>query len=259
MALPNIYTDVNFKNQPFSSGITSDSSSCTISDSSSCTISNSSSALPKKTTIHKSNPGFPTLLLALWIFFLLLAISFSVALIILFQMYSNLLEEKNTLEQLNHAKLHCVKNHSSVEAPSSNEDKVWSCCPKNWKPFGSQCYFTSRDSASWSKSEEKCSLRGAHLLVIHSQEEQDFITNSLNPRATYYVGLSDPEGHGQWQWVDQTPYNPNATSWHSDEPSGSTELCVVLSYHPNVKGWGWSVAPCDGDHRLVCEMRQLYL
>ncbi|XP_031239181.1 C-type lectin domain family 4 member A-like isoform X2 [Mastomys coucha] len=225
MALPNIYTDVNFKNQPFSSGITSDSSSCTISDSSSCTISNSSSALPKKTTIHKSNPGFPTLLLALWIFFLLLAISFSVALI----------------------------------TPSSNEDKVWSCCPKNWKPFGSQCYFTSRDSASWSKSEEKCSLRGAHLLVIHSQEEQDFITNSLNPRATYYVGLSDPEGHGQWQWVDQTPYNPNATSWHSDEPSGSTELCVVLSYHPNVKGWGWSVAPCDGDHRLVCEMRQLYL
>jgi hypothetical protein len=38
-------------------------------------------ALPKKTTIHKSNPGFPRLLLALWIFFLLLAILFSVALI----------------------------------------------------------------------------------------------------------------------------------------------------------------------------------
>lgn len=245
MALPNIYTDVNFKNQPVSSGLISDSSSCTVSD--------SSSAPPKKTTIHKSNPGFPRLLLALWIFFLLLAILFSVALIILFQMYSDLLEEKYTLERLNHARLHCVKNHSSVE------DKVWSCCPKNWKPFDSHCYFTSRDTASWSKSEEKCSLRGAHLLVIQSQEEQDFITNTLNPRAAYYVGLSDPKGHGQWQWVDQTPYDQNATSWHSDEPSGNTEFCVVLSYHPNVKGWGWSVAPCDGDHRLICEMRQLYV
>ncbi|GAB1291255.1 C-type lectin domain family 4, member a1 [Apodemus speciosus] len=112
-------------------------------------------ALPKKTTIHKSTPGFPTLLLALLIFFLLLAIFFSVALIILFQMYSALLEEKNTLNQLNHAKLHCVKNHSSVEG--------------------------------------------------------DFITNTLNPRAAYYVGLSDPEGLGQWQWVDQTPYDQNAT------------------------------------------------
>ncbi|XP_028616944.1 C-type lectin domain family 4 member A-like isoform X2 [Grammomys surdaster] len=211
MALPNIYTDVNFKNQPISSGIISDSSSCTVSD--------SSSALPKKTTIHTSNPGFPTLRLAFLIFFLLLAILFSVSLI----------------------------------------DKVWSCCPKNWKPFGSRCYFTSSDSASWNKSEEKCSRRGAHLLVIRSQEEQDFITNTLNPRAAYYLGLSDPEGYGQWQWVDQTPYDQNATSWHPDEPSGNMELCVVLSYHGNVKGWGWSVAPCDGDHRLVCEMMRLYL
>lgn len=243
MALPNIYTEVNFKNQPVSSGTVSDSSSCTI----------SSSALPKKTTVHKSNPGFPTLLLALLIFFLLLAILSSVGLITLFQMYSDLLEEKNTLQQLNHAKLHCIKNYSSVE------DKVWSCCPKNWKPFGSHCYFTSRDSASWSDSEEKCSHRGAHLLVIHSQEEQDFITDTLNPRAHYYVGLSDTEGHGKWQWVDQTPFNQNATSWHADEPSGNKGFCVVLSYHPNLKGWGWSVAPCDGYHRLVCKMRQLYL
>lgn len=37
-------------------------------------------ALPKKTTVHKSNPGFPTLLLALLIFFLVLAILSSVGL-----------------------------------------------------------------------------------------------------------------------------------------------------------------------------------
>lgn len=37
-------------------------------------------ARPKKTTIHKSNPGFPTLLLTSLMFFLLLAVLSSVAL-----------------------------------------------------------------------------------------------------------------------------------------------------------------------------------
>ncbi|ELK34788.1 C-type lectin domain family 4 member A [Myotis davidii] len=51
----------------------------------------------------------------------------------------------------------------------------------------------------------------AHLLVINSKEEQDFIIQNLNKSKEYYVGLSDPEGNRDWQWVDQTPYNANAT------------------------------------------------
>ncbi|XP_036037286.1 C-type lectin domain family 4 member A-like isoform X1 [Onychomys torridus] len=233
MASPNIYTDVNFKTQPVSSGI----------------ISDSSSAPPKKTTIHKSNPGFPTLLLASLIFFLLMAILSSVALIILFQMYSDLLEEKNTMKQLNHTKLACMKDHAS------KEDKVWSCCPKNWKSFSSHCYFISTDSASWRESEEKCSSMGAHLMVIHSQEEQDFITKILNPKAAYYIGLSDP-GHRQWQWVDQTPYNENSTFWLPGEPSSDHEQCVIIS--PPYSGWGWNDVRCSDKQKSVCQVEKIY-
>ncbi|XP_028713669.1 C-type lectin domain family 4 member A-like [Peromyscus leucopus] len=234
MASPNIYTDVNFKVQPVSSG----------------TVSDSSSAPPKKTTIHKSSPGFPTLLLASLIFFLLMAILSSVALIILFQMYSDLLEEKNTMKQLNHTKLDCMKDHASAE------DKVWSCCPKDWKPFSSHCYFTATDSASWSESEEKCSSMGAHLMVIHSQEEQDFITKILNPKAAYFIGLSDT-GHRQWRWVDQTPYNESATFWHLGEPSSDNEQCVIINHQ--YSGWGWNDVPCSGKQKSVCQMKKIYL
>ncbi|XP_052577330.1 C-type lectin domain family 4 member A-like isoform X1 [Peromyscus californicus insignis] len=234
MASPNIYTDVNFKTQPVSSG----------------TISDSSSAPPKKTTIHKSSPGFPMLLLASLIFFLLMAILSSVALIILFQMYSDLLEEKNTMKQLNHTKLDCMKDHVSME------DKVWNCCPKNWKPFSSQCYFISTDAASWSESQEKCSSMGAHLMVIHSQEEQDFITKILNSNAAYYIGLSDP-GHQQWRWVDQTPYNENSTFWHPGDPNSDNEQCVIIN-HP-YSSWGWNDVPCSGKQKSVCQMKKIYL
>ncbi|XP_038174556.1 C-type lectin domain family 4 member A-like [Arvicola amphibius] len=234
MASPNIYTDLNFKTQPVSSG----------------TISDSSSALPKKTTIHKSTPGFPTLLLTSLMFFLLLAILSSVALNILFQMYSDLLEEKNTIKQLNHTKLDCIKDHPS------EEDKVWSCCPKDWEPFSSHCYFIPTDSASWNKSEEKCASMGAHLMAVRSREEQDFITKILNRKTAYFIGLSEP-GHRQWRWVDQTPYNESTTFWHPGEPNNDHEQCVILT-HPHSR-WGWNDILCSAKQKSVCQMKKIYL
>ncbi|CAO2606505.1 C-type lectin domain family 4 member A [Lemmus lemmus] len=151
----NIYINSNFKNKTDSSDINP----------------GSPPAPPKKTTTPESCHRFSRVLLTSFtIYFLLLTILFSIALI----------------------------------------NKVWSCCPKDWESFGSHCYFTPPDSASWSKSEEKCSSMGAHLMVVHSKEEQDFITKILNIRASYFIGLSDP-GHRQWRWVDQTPYNESAT------------------------------------------------
>ncbi|XP_076424063.1 C-type lectin domain family 4 member A-like isoform X2 [Peromyscus maniculatus bairdii] len=167
-----------------------------------------------------------------------------------FQKYSQLLEEKKVTKNITYTELSCTKDYSPIE------DKVWSCCPKDWKPFSSHCYFTVSDSASWSGSEEKCSRMGAHLMVIHSQEEQDFITKILDAKAAYYIGLSDP-GHRQWRWVDQTPYNESATFWHPDEPNDNKEQCVMIN-HP-YSGWGWNDVLCSGKQKSVCQMKKIYL
>ncbi|XP_060240157.1 C-type lectin domain family 4 member A-like isoform X3 [Meriones unguiculatus] len=66
---------------------------------------------------------------------------------------------------------------------------IWSCCPKDWEPFGSQCYFTLKNS-NWSESKNRCSLMGAHLLVIYSQEEQLEPPSSFLPNPT--LPLSSP-------------------------------------------------------------------
>nr|XP_042130013.1 C-type lectin domain family 4 member A-like [Peromyscus maniculatus bairdii] len=133
---------------------------------------------------------------------------------------------------------------------------VWSCCPKDWKPFSSHCYYISTDAASGRESEEKCSRMGAHLMVIHSQEEQDFITKTLDPKAAYFIGLSDA-GHRQWRWVDQTPYNESATFWHPREPNNNDEQCVVVS-HP-YSSWGWNDIRCSDEQKSVCQMKRIYL
>ncbi|XP_021046740.1 C-type lectin domain family 4 member A isoform X1 [Mus pahari] len=211
-----------------------------------------SPAAPREKPIHDlSKPGSPSLLFtSLMVLLLLLAITFLVAFIIYFQKYSQLLGEKKAARNIAHNELNCTKSVLPMEGKNTTigqraltlelievdlsilapEDKVWSCCPKDWKLFGSHCYLvpTVTSSASWNKSEENCSRMGAHLVVIQSQEEQDYITGILDTHAAYFIGLWDT-GHQQWQWVDQTPYEESVTFWHIDEPD--YKKCVILDRH----------------------------
>ncbi|XP_059113098.1 C-type lectin domain family 4 member A-like [Peromyscus eremicus] len=205
----------------------------------------------RKTMSHESCHKFSKLFLtSIIIFLLMLKLLLSIALITLFKQHSPLLDEKAITKELNYTELGCAKQHSLLK------DKVWRCCPKNWKPFSSHCYFISTDSASWRESEEKCSSMGAHLMVIHSQEEKDFITKILDSQAAYYIGLSDP-GHRQWRWVDQTPYNESATFWHPGEPNYDHEQCVIVNHR--YSGWGWADIPCSVKQKSVCQMKKIYL
>ncbi|XP_017448229.1 C-type lectin domain family 4 member A isoform X1 [Rattus norvegicus] len=223
---------------------------------SSVTYSGSPAAPREKPTRHLSKPG--SLLVpftSLMVLLLLLAITFLVAFIIYFQKYSQFLEEKKAIKGITHKELNCIKNVLLME------EKSWSCCPKNWKPFGSHCYWVTKHTstyskASWNESEKNCFSMGAHLLVIHSKEEQDFITGFLNRDAAYFIGLWD-SGHRQWQWVSQTPYNASATFWHKGEPSSDDEKCVIIN-HLN-SGWGWNDIPCSGKQQSVCQMKEIQL
>ncbi|NP_001397513.1 C-type lectin domain family 4 member A isoform d [Mus musculus] len=146
-----------------------------------------------------------------------------------------------------------------VQVLRSDDDKVWSCCPKDWRLFGSHCYLvpTVSSSASWNKSEENCSRMGAHLVVIQSQEEQDFITGILDTHAAYFIGLWDT-GHRQWQWVDQTPYEESITFWHNGEPSSGNEKCATIIYRWKT-GWGWNDISCSLKQKSVCQMKKINL
>ncbi|XP_021505647.1 C-type lectin domain family 4 member A-like [Meriones unguiculatus] len=230
-----IYINTNFKNKFDSSDISTDSS------------------VPEKKNIYQKicHKFSKVLLTSLIVYFLLLTILFSGALITLLKKYAQLLELKRVMKELYYTELECTKWH-----PFS-EDKVWSCCPKDWKPFGYHCYFPLTDSvASWNESEENCSSMGAHLLVIHSQEEQDFITRILDTGAGYFIGLKDP-GHGQWRWVDETPYNESATFWHEDKPNDVNKQCVTINYRKPV--WGWNDIPCSDKQKSVCQVKKVYL
>ncbi|XP_055990678.1 C-type lectin domain family 4 member A-like [Sorex fumeus] len=231
------YAEVRFKNGAQSSD----------------TPSQAPAATKEETSPTQSNTGCLKLLLAVLLILLLLTISFLIASIIFFQKYSNLVQEEKFTQELTHTELDCKKEKLTLNG------KSWSCCPKNWKSFDSSCYFISSEIRNWTDSEKHCAEMRAHLLVVDSKEEQDFIIKKLKMNQHYYLGLSDLKNEHVWEWVNETPYNQSATFWHKDEPSVNNEHCVVLDSHSIRRQWGWNNIPCYNSHQSICEMLKIYL
>ncbi|XP_043332249.1 uncharacterized protein LOC122446300 isoform X2 [Cervus canadensis] len=110
---------------------------------------------------------------------------------------------KNSKQQL-------AKNLNSLtckmDALKSNFSQNTACCPANWLEHEGRCYWFSSLGKPWPEAEKDCQLKNAHLVVINSREEQDFIQANLRPYFTC-MGLSDPDG--VWKWVDGSDYETN--------------------------------------------------
>ncbi|XP_037704002.1 C-type lectin domain family 6 member A [Choloepus didactylus] len=151
-----------------------------------------------------------------------------------------------------HSSLTCFSEGTRVT------EKVWGCCPSAWKSFGSSCYFISMEENFWSKSEQNCIGMGAHLVVINTEAEQNFIVQQLNESFSYFLGLTDPQGDEKWQWIDQTPFHENVRFWHPNEPNFSAERCASIVFWSPGK-WGWNDVFCDSKRNSICEMKKIHL
>ncbi|XP_015260534.1 PREDICTED: CD209 antigen-like [Cyprinodon variegatus] len=76
-------------------------------------------------------------------------------------------------------------------------------CPDGWTRFQCSCYFTSEEKKYWSESRKYCQERGGDLVIIKSNEEQEFVKN-LNRNQESWIGLEGKwlEGKIDWRWVD---------------------------------------------------------
>ncbi|XP_051241640.1 uncharacterized protein LOC127355166 [Dicentrarchus labrax] len=73
---------------------------------------------------------------------------------------------------------------------------------QGWRYFsGSVCYISSIKK-TWNASRDDCRQKGTDLMIINSEEEQDFTRQLKN---NMWIGLTDSETEGTWKWVDGTP------------------------------------------------------
>ncbi|XP_022106239.1 adhesion G protein-coupled receptor A2-like isoform X2 [Acanthaster planci] len=126
-------------------------------------------------------------------------------------------------------------------------------CPNGWRNNGAMCYnFVAFGPLNWTLSEAACKREGAHLVSIHSQQEQNFIYLNLGQYSSGYewwLGLNDIDEEGTYVWSDGTL--TNVLFWDQHEPSGGIEDCVHMSrlLHQNT----WNDRPCHQGMRYICK------
>ncbi|XP_049717121.1 asialoglycoprotein receptor 1-like isoform X6 [Elephas maximus indicus] len=126
------------------------------------------------------------------------------------------------------------------------------CCPVNWMEHDGSCYWFSRSGKTWSEADKYCQLEDAHLVVINSKEEQNFVQDYIGSFESW-IGLNDPEG--VWKWVDGTDYDTNFKNWDENQPDdwdghglGGGEDCA----HIQTSG-KWNDNVCQRPFHWVCE------
>nr|XP_055073122.1 C-type mannose receptor 2-like [Misgurnus anguillicaudatus] len=73
-------------------------------------------------------------------------------------------------------------------------------------------YFISFEMNSWDESRRDCRERGADLIIINSNEEQDFVSKFSG---TFWIGLSDSDVEDRWKWVDNSTLNSSFSFWEA--------------------------------------------
>uniref|UniRef100_A0A2I2YE26 CD209 antigen n=1 Tax=Gorilla gorilla gorilla TaxID=9595 RepID=A0A2I2YE26_GORGO len=123
-------------------------------------------------------------------------------------------------------------------------------CPWEWTFFQGNCYFMSNSQRNWHDSITACQEVGAQLVVIKSAEEQNFLQlqSSRSNRFTW-MGLSDLNHEGTWQWVDGSPLLPSFEQyWNRGEPNNvGEEDCAEFS------GNGWNDDKCNLAKFWICK------
>ncbi|XP_055757084.1 C-type lectin domain family 4 member E-like [Salvelinus fontinalis] len=139
-------------------------------------------------------------------------------------------------------------------------------CSPGWEFYNGSCYYFSQDKLTWEQSQYACIRDGGHLVIIESQQEQEFIkqrvvTLGMDPyEHSPWIGLTDEKQEKVWVWMDNTALNENLKYWDSKEPNnhgpkGEVENCVRIGQHCSRDKNCWFDFPCAEPSKRICESR----
>ncbi|XP_018109142.2 hepatic lectin isoform X2 [Xenopus laevis] len=148
-----------------------------------------------------------------------------------------------------------LKNNVSVlfyKLKLLEETSQRSNCDSGWKEFNGSCYYFSKNTMDWNKARDLCLKRESDLVVITSENEQDFLHETTQD-GRYWIGLSDTDEEGIWIWVDGTDYETTYKFWKEGEPNDhlKNEDCAHMWTHGE-----WNDVPCTYSYCFaICEKR----
>lgn len=127
-------------------------------------------------------------------------------------------------------------------------------CPDDWERLHCSCYFVSVGrKENWRRSKEACENINAHLVIISSREEQEFVKKVLTDKeVNAWIGLFHDDDEDVWKWVDEAPLTTERY-WPDDSKSSlPREDCIVMGKSKD-DVLNWKKERCNKPYSWICE------
>ncbi|XP_061186946.1 perlucin-like protein [Saccostrea echinata] len=181
-----------------------------------------------------------------------------------------LLHNKNCAGMLyNNATEHCKTVKSSLNEQTVDRSRIeigWELfvhsngCDSGWILYDGHCYIASPTAMNWMTAELYCESRGAHMVTIDTDEENQWIMDVFVPPwdaaacsvlwrcCNTWIGTSDIDQEGLFTWTQQR--SMAYWNWYTDEPNDANgnQDCAALCQN----GF-WMDRTCTFAASFVCE------
>lgn len=121
-------------------------------------------------------------------------------------------------------------------------------CPQGWHRHGSSCYVIhDTPTTNWSDALAFCQNHDAHLPIIKSADENDFIFRLIMSHSNVrnggaWIGLNRIKDN-EFYWMDDTPLAGQFTAWAQGEPNCLSEKCAFI-FTKGDRQNQWHDSPC---------------
>lgn len=117
-------------------------------------------------------------------------------------------------------------------------------------------YHTSHTAMKWSTAREFCQKTYTDMVVIRSQEENDYLVSKLPNRTRgpyYWIGITKNHKEDAWSWIGNNSTWIGEQSWALNEPNNDvTEFCVEIYVNRGVNRGKWNDEKCSNEKFPVC-------
>ncbi|XP_053232267.1 C-type lectin-like [Podarcis raffonei] len=121
-------------------------------------------------------------------------------------------------------------------------------CADDWYKFQEKCYYYSKEKMQQNTARNFCQALGADLIVIDSENEQDFLKDERQISENTWIGLTYIEAERKWMWQDFK--NHSYTNWGGKTEPISSRCCVILDPKYELK---WKNTECLRRFGFICE------
>ncbi len=120
-------------------------------------------------------------------------------------------------------------------------------------PLNGNYYQVLTEALTWEQAMMYCERLGGHLATVTDQSENTFCSTlfSASGANICYLGGSDFDKDGNWEWITNENWQSHNTFFHENEPSGGNQN--VLCYWKDFPSGEWDDIASTSKSAYMCE------